>query len=278
MPILVYVIALAIGVGTLALSVDLATKPDIEPVKQVASVAPVRQIPITKDSDISRGDPQNQLSPVYPAAPGKNLPPPAGVANAKPADDQSNSVTAAASPGATAPANGSAASASQGATPVAAAQALPDNSRTSPSTAPASVASTTGRAPSDDADEPRAQLVSTSAAAAPNSCAISACSSAYRSFRASDCTYQPFGGPRKVCDLNEGALRNASAVSAPAAAERREFPRNRMQSRSDNLDSAARVVRQLPGPDDFADNRERRVIVIERPGTRYAPGVVYEEW
>ena len=31
------------------------------------------------------------------------------------------------------------------------------------------------------------------------SCNVAACTAAYRSFRASDCTYQPTGGPRKLC-------------------------------------------------------------------------------
>jgi len=30
-------------------------------------------------------------------------------------------------------------------------------------------------------------------------CNVSACAGAYRSFRASDCTYQPLGGPRRIC-------------------------------------------------------------------------------
>ena len=33
-----------------------------------------------------------------------------------------------------------------------------------------------------------------------NRCDVQACSSAYQSFRASDCTYQPFEGPRRVCE------------------------------------------------------------------------------
>jgi hypothetical protein len=31
------------------------------------------------------------------------------------------------------------------------------------------------------------------------SCNVEACTAAYRSFRASDCTYLPTGGPRKLC-------------------------------------------------------------------------------
>ncbi|MCP1170644.1 BA14K family protein, partial [Limimaricola sp. ASW11-118] len=30
-------------------------------------------------------------------------------------------------------------------------------------------------------------------------CDVRACSRAYRSFRASDCTFQPYSGPRKLC-------------------------------------------------------------------------------
>jgi len=35
---------------------------------------------------------------------------------------------------------------------------------------------------------------------APLSCNITACSRAYRSFRPSDCTYQPYGGERRLCE------------------------------------------------------------------------------
>jgi hypothetical protein len=35
--------------------------------------------------------------------------------------------------------------------------------------------------------------------AAPRYCNYQACSYAYRSFRASDCTYQPYHGPRRYC-------------------------------------------------------------------------------
>ncbi len=35
--------------------------------------------------------------------------------------------------------------------------------------------------------------------AAPRGCNITACSRAYRTFRASDCTYQPSSGPRRLC-------------------------------------------------------------------------------
>jgi len=39
------------------------------------------------------------------------------------------------------------------------------------------------------------------AQASPGHCDIAACSAAYRSFRASDCTYQSYGGPRRACEI-----------------------------------------------------------------------------
>lgn len=252
MPFLVYAIVLVVAAGTLALSVNLATAPDIDATKpRVAANSPVRQIPLGKTPDVSRGDPHNQLTPIYPTAPGKDLPPPADVADNKPNGDATSNNETRTAP--TDPAQ--------------------------PSTA-SGVASTTGAASSEgEPEQPRVDV----SAAAPNSCAIDACGSAYRSFRASDCTYQPFNGPRKVCELGPGVVQNASAIAAPQPSQPRDAaPPSRMSSptanRAGDLAAAARVVRQLPQPDRFDDVRGRRVIVIEQPGLRYEPGVIYEEW
>lgn len=44
------------------------------------------------------------------------------------------------------------------------------------------------------------QTASVEAESAANlSCNVAACSQSYRSFRASDCTFQPFEGPRRLC-------------------------------------------------------------------------------
>ncbi|HET9412544.1 MAG TPA: BA14K family protein [Pseudolabrys sp.] len=48
---------------------------------------------------------------------------------------------------------------------------------------------------------PPKQNASDEAAASNNRCDIQTCANAYKSFRASDCTYQPFGGPRRVCGM-----------------------------------------------------------------------------
>jgi len=50
-------------------------------------------------------------------------------------------------------------------------------------------------------------------AKAPPQCNVSACAAAYFSFRASDCTYQPSFGPRRLC--TKGAVADAGSFDAP---------------------------------------------------------------
>lgn len=54
------------------------------------------------------------------------------------------------------------------------------------------------------------------AAAPPPKCDLTACASAYRSFRADDCTYQPLDGPRRLC--TKGTPPAAAAQTTPQAA------------------------------------------------------------
>ena len=54
----------------------------------------------------------------------------------------------------------------------------------------------TAQAPSEEGDASDAAI-----ATAPGQCEVAACARDYNSFRASDCTYQPYGGgPRQRCD------------------------------------------------------------------------------
>lgn len=53
------------------------------------------------------------------------------------------------------------------------------------------------------------------AAPAQPKCDIAACSAAYRSFRASDCSWQPFEGPRRFCD--KGVPPPTEAATVPGA-------------------------------------------------------------
>ena len=53
------------------------------------------------------------------------------------------------------------------------------------------------------------------AAAAPPKCDVAACERAYRSFTASDCTYQPSDGPRRLC--TKGTPPAAASLAKPEA-------------------------------------------------------------
>lgn len=54
------------------------------------------------------------------------------------------------------------------------------------------------------------------AAPAQPKCDIAACSAAYHSFRAADCSWQPFDGPRRFCD--KGVPQQTEASAVPGAA------------------------------------------------------------
>ncbi len=261
MPILACIIAIVISAGTLALSVHLITAPDIEAQHTAAAPSNVRQIPLGKTSDVSRGDPQNQLTPIYPASPGKDLldkdlPPPAEVADGAPVNDVTSDEASAKS--------------------AAAGIAKTSETKTSETTG---VAAKTEEAVTTASPKPA--LTPVAAAAAPNSCAIATCSSAYRSFRESDCTYQPFEGPRRTCDLGEnGTTQNASAETAPPALRQPNAASpNRMRNQIDELDQVERVVRRLPAP----DYDDERIVIIEEPRGGFGrmgygrPGVIYRE-
>jgi hypothetical protein len=69
-------------------------------------------------------------------------------------------------------------------------------------------------APPKAADDTLAQKA---AAAPPPACDVNACASAYFTFRASDCTYQPSFGPRRLCTKGAPEAAEAQAVgTAPA--------------------------------------------------------------
>ena len=104
---------------------------------------------------------------------------------------------------------------------------------------------------------------------APNSCDVQGCASAYQSFRASDCSYQPMEGPRKFCEKPPAA--NQRTVSAPR--EPRIERTVRRPSRDAELRDVERTVRSITAGDDAGyDSRNdprmgrSEVIVIERPG------------
>ena len=52
----------------------------------------------------------------------------------------------------------------------------------------------------DAAREPQGEAVTASTGEAPVACNVRSCSRSYRSFRAEDCTFQPYRGPRRLCE------------------------------------------------------------------------------
>jgi hypothetical protein len=74
-------------------------------------------------------------------------------------------------------------------------------------------------------------------AANENRCDIAACSSKYRSFRASDCTYQPYRGTREVCEIDR------PQVAQPRAAD--AFASTRSQVRNCDVQRCSRQYRSF---------------------------------
>jgi len=84
------------------------------------------------------------------------------------------------------------------------------------------------------------------ATASNNRCDVPACAGAYKSFRASDCTYQPFDGPRRVC----GKVPEQRADRA-----QRDEPQRRSWSRREDSREVDRRTRwRVYNEDEDADD------------------------
>ena len=57
-------------------------------------------------------------------------------------------------------------------------------------------------------------------------CSQHACAARYSSFRASDCTYQPYSGPRRLCDLQDGNV-EAGRKDARGRAQKADLTSNK---------------------------------------------------
>ena len=81
----------------------------------------------------------------------------------------------------------------------------------------------------------------TTAESQPGRCNVAACASAYRSFRASDCTYQSHRGERRLCD------KGVAAADAPMSA--RPEPANARAQATCNVDLCARQYQSFDPTD-----------------------------
>ncbi len=232
MPFLVYLFALVIGVTGVLLEVNWLTRPKYEPQPVAQVVAQAATVAPKPKAD----GPSVALSPIYPTNPN-------GVAPAEPAAAAPQVATQTPAPDVK----------SQAATPQAMQQVETPKVVTAAAAAPAPAA--------------MAAATPVAATAAPNHCDIPACASAYRSFRASDCSYQPFDGPRKLCELPAGA--GQKIASEPRASQ----PAARPRSQDAELRDAVRKVKEITNRDDVdygvsdadIDGSESGVIVTGGP-------------
>jgi hypothetical protein len=92
-------------------------------------------------------------------------------------------------------------------------------------------------------------------------CNVDACSAAYHSFRASDCSYQPFGSERRLCTKSTGAGRIAAATHPRSVRrieprdDRRVIERRLTDRRDYEDDRGGGWVSDLFGGDSYDDDR-----------------------
>jgi hypothetical protein len=157
--------------------------------------------------------------------------PPAQVAasTAKPSAPASQPAKAPVSNGVVVPVRQAAKAAPSAPPPAAETAAMPSAAGNSP----ASAATTVGDAQPD-----------TTAAIAPPAasprCDVQACAAAYRSFRASDCTWQPFEGARRLCTKGRPQARVNRASATHAAADVTAAA-NQAQARACNVAACERA-------------------------------------
>lgn len=222
-----------------------------------ASGGAVRQIPIAKTNAADLGDPDGKLTPVYPTSPGKDLP------------IKDTPVIQAVKPAAAATTTGSASVGVQPAAPVA--------------NAPVAAA------PVANAPLANATPVATASAPAANACNIAACAAAYRSFRESDCSYQPMVGARRTCEgapglggpsstgpvASQPPMQSQQQASQPPQQSRPQYDQRgaatvgRSSRYDDALRDAERTVRRLPRQGQQFDDDDDDRIVQEAPEQRY---------
>jgi len=207
----------------------------------------------------SAGNPSHDLTPLTPVHPGSSAPAETAKASDPPTPAQpapAPTTQAATQPAQPGPAPVAQASA-QPAPPAAPSQAAAPEPQKPAEPAAKEAKATPSVAP---AAQPAKPAVSEKPAAPPanatpvalhtkNSCDVQACSRAYKSFRESDCTYQPYSGPRQLC------------VSPPAPGKE--------ALREDDRDAPVRVHR---------GSRDVEVQNVPREGARMTDGASSRDW
>jgi hypothetical protein len=229
MQFLVYLTVLMVSVSTVLLEVHWLTSPPPQPKGAVRTTAAL--VPIPKAEG-----PNAELSPVYPTAPK----PDEKASDARQTATSADSTTAQPTPKPAAETTGVAARVEDG------------------RGAPADVTNATSRNGAGAAAAP--QPVQGEATVSNNRCDIQSCSNAYKSFRASDCTYQPFDGPRRFCAK--------PPVQRTARDQRDESESRRSTRDTESRDTDRRSRWRVYDDDDdpeFSDDDGRAVLIHREP-------------
>ncbi|MGH6663294.1 MAG: BA14K family protein [Pseudolabrys sp.] len=191
------------------LGLDLMTLPQNPDSRSVSTPNKLAQHEADRRAEKTEGDPSRPLTPLYPANPG-------GARDVRVIYPPGNQPTANETTGA-APAD----------EPRAEAQAEPKTEQNSAAVQPQPAAPTPPEQQNARVPQPAPKPMQ-AVARASNHCDVQACTKAYSSFRAADCTYQPFVGPRRACTAPP-AQRWAEHVqphaTIPAQAQREMEPR-----------------------------------------------------
>jgi hypothetical protein len=295
MSFIVYLAVLLVAAASAMFGLDLLTSPlpQKSPVEIAGAAKSTPQTLSQRQAEKERADKQannRALNPVFPAHPGESKDVRAAYPPTNETTGADHGDTASAGAPSQADAKTADAKASVEKTPVDS-KASPDT-KPKAQTAPATPEQSQAPAPAQPAPQPPAAQIATAtpddrsgeqhtaatpvtepaARQAAGRCDIQACTQAYSSFRASDCTYQPFSGPRRVCSAPGSAQRRTVTTYRPRAVEARvqRDPRNWDPRRNPEVDDPVRRVQQMPDDDDY-DRPRRRVIVIERGVGRMWP-------
>jgi hypothetical protein len=201
MAFLAYIAVMIVAVGSVLFGVELITAPPPQkPLVHIAN-APnkLAQREADRRAEENKGDTDKALTPLYPTSPGSTK----DVRVVYPPSDQTQPTAHETSGEATEPKTGAKTDTKTAGNnapsepqtnppPAQAAQPAQTNVSAAPQLAPKPHAA--------KAEEPPAQKPAQAAVDhAADHCEVQACASAYASFRAADCSYQPYDGPRRMC-------------------------------------------------------------------------------
>ena len=262
MAFLLYFIVILVSAASVLFGLDLATSPlpptPNVPIGRSAQVAPAHATKPVREA--KRDADTRALTPVYPTRPGV----PNAEAQTAPAQTNDSATSSRSTPSRQAPSAPPEQPAPAAPPPQQQAGASPASTQPPPTKAATALNSA---APEPTVAQSKAH------------CDVQACAAAYHSFRASDCSYQPYPRVRQVCTRTGGAA--SAAVRPPPS--KAVYPARRLQppltarqaSDTHEVDEVTRIVRKMTRGEDgdvaVQDSQGRIIIVHPGSARAYAP-------